>query len=135
MGSGSSKIVALLKQIKGVQQCDYAGSLRQRKEIIGDIDILMSAPDKLRNGILSAFMKQEDVESIVASGDTKSTVILKNGIQCDLRIVSESEYPFTLNYFTGSRSEIISPYLYAGIGFFFFQDSHAYPETYKGTSG
>ena len=99
----AEKIVALLKQIKGVQQCDYAGSLRRRKEIIGDIDILMSAPDKLRNGILSAFMKQEDVESIVASGDTKSTVILKNGIQCDLRIVSESEYPFTLNYFTGSK--------------------------------
>ena len=99
----AEKIVALLKQIKGVQQCDYAGSLRRRKEIIGDIDILMSAPDKLRNGILSAFMKQEDVESIVASGDTKSTVILKNGIQCDFRIVSESEYPFTLNYFTGSK--------------------------------
>lgn len=99
----AEKIVALLKQIKGVQQCDYAGSLRRRKEIIGDIDILMSAPDKLRNGILSAFTKQEDVESIVASGDTKSTVILKNGIQCDLRIVSESEYPFTLNYFTGSK--------------------------------
>lgn len=99
----AEKIVALLKQIKGVQQCDYAGSLRRRKEIIGDIDILMSAPDKLRNGILSAFTKQEDVESIVASGDTKSTVILKNGIQCDLRIVSESEYPFTLNYFTGNK--------------------------------
>ena len=99
----AEKIVALLRQIKGVKQCDYAGSLRRRKEIIGDIDILMSASDKLRNVIVSAFTKQEDVETIVATGDTKAAVILKNGIQCDLRIVSEADYPFTLNYFTGSK--------------------------------
>jgi DNA polymerase (family 10) len=99
----AEKIVALLRQIKGVKQCDYAGSLRRRKEIIGDIDILISASDKSRNVIVSAFTKQEDVETIVASGDTKAAVILKNGIQCDLRIVSDAEYPFTLNYFTGSK--------------------------------
>jgi len=99
----AEKIVAMLKQLKGVQQCDYAGSLRRRKEIIGDIDILISAPEKARKFIQSAFTNHEDVGSIVASGDTKSTVILKNGIQCDLRIVSEAEYPFTLNYFTGSK--------------------------------
>ena len=99
----AEKIVAMLKQLKGVQQCDYAGSLRRRKEIIGDIDILISAPEKARKFIHSAFTNHEDVGSIVASGDTKSTVILKNGIQCDLRIVSEAEYPFTLNYFTGSK--------------------------------
>ena len=86
-----------------MKQCDYAGSLRRKKEIIGDIDILISASDKLRNVIVSAFTKQEDVETIVASGDTKAAVILKNGIQCDLRIVSDAEYPFTLNYFTGSK--------------------------------
>jgi DNA polymerase (family 10) len=99
----AGKIVAMLKQIKGVKQCNYAGSLRRRKEIIGDIDILISASDQVRKVILSAFTKHEDVESIVATGDTKATVILKNGIQCDLRIVSEAEYPFTLNYFTGSK--------------------------------
>jgi DNA polymerase (family 10) len=99
----AEKIIALLKQIKGVKHCDYAGSLRRKKEIIGDIDILMSASDKARKIIMSVFTKQEDVESIVATGDTKSTVILKNGIQCDLRIVSDAEYPFALNYFTGSK--------------------------------
>jgi DNA polymerase (family X) len=99
----AEKIVTLLKKIKGVKQCSFAGSLRRRKEIIGDIDILISAADKARDAILSAFTRQEDVESIVATGETKSTVILKNGIQCDLRIVSDAEYPFALNYFTGSK--------------------------------
>jgi DNA polymerase (family 10) len=99
----AEKIIALLKQIKGVKQCNYAGSLRRCKEIIGDIDILISASDRARTDIMSAFTKQEDVESIVGTGDTKATVILKNGIQCDLRIVSDVEYPFALNYFTGSK--------------------------------
>ena len=99
----AEKIIAVLKKIKGVRQCNYAGSLRRRKEIIGDIDILISASDRARTEIMSAFTKQEDVESIVATGDTKATVILKNGIQCDLRIVSDAEYPFALNYFTGSK--------------------------------
>ena len=99
----AEKIIVLLKQMNGVKQCDYAGSLRRRKEIIGDIDLLVSATDKMRGAILSTFTKQDDVESIIATGDTKATVILKNGIQCDLRIVSEAEYPFALNYFTGSK--------------------------------
>ena len=99
----AEKMVAYLKQLKGVKQCTYAGSLRRRKEIIGDIDILMSTQNKARTSIMSAFTKQEDVDTIVATGDTKSTVILKNGIQCDLRIVSDAEYPFALNYFTGSK--------------------------------
>jgi DNA polymerase (family X) len=99
----AEKMVAYLIQLKGVKQCTYAGSLRRRKEIIGDIDILMSTPNKARASIMSAFTKQENVDTIVATGDTKSTVILKNGIQCDLRIVSDAEYPFALNYFTGSK--------------------------------
>jgi DNA polymerase (family X) len=103
----AEKIVTHLKGIKGVKQCSYAGSLRRRKEIIGDIDILLSAPDKARKGLMSAFTEHEDVESIVAFGDTKSAIILKNGIQCDLRIVSDIEYPFALNYFTGSKEHNI----------------------------
>ncbi|RPI00817.1 MAG: DNA polymerase/3'-5' exonuclease PolX [Ignavibacteriae bacterium] len=99
----AEKIVAMLTQIKGVKDCTYAGSLRRRKEIIGDIDILLSAAEKSREAIMAAFTKQEDAESVIAQGETKSAVILKNGIQCDLRVVSESEYPFALNYFTGSK--------------------------------
>ena len=101
--ASAEQIVQVLKKITGVKLCTYAGSLRRRKEIIGDIDILVSAADKARDAIMSAFTSHADVQSIVATGDTKATVILNNGIQCDLRIVSQAEYPFALNYFTGSK--------------------------------
>jgi DNA polymerase (family 10) len=109
----AEKMIAVLQKLKGVKQCEYAGSLRRRREIIGDIDILISAADKARKDIFAAFTSQEDVDSIVAAGETKTSVILKNGINCDLRIVKESEYPFALNYFTGSKEHNVEMRLLA----------------------
>jgi DNA polymerase (family X) len=99
----AEEIVKRLKNIKGTGKCSYAGSLLRRRELIGDIDILASAADKKREAIISAFTSLDIVESIIATGDTKASVMLKNGMQCDLRVVSHSEYPFALNYFTGSK--------------------------------
>jgi DNA polymerase (family X) len=99
----AAKIVLMLKSIKGIKQCNYAGSLRRCKELIGDIDILVSADDKARPEILKKFSTYQEVEAILAFGDTKVSVMLRNGIQCDLRVVKDSEYPFALNYFTGSK--------------------------------
>jgi len=99
----ANKIIQMLKDIKGIKRCDYAGSLRRCKELIGDIDILVSAANKNRSEILKKFTIYEEVESVLATGDTKVSVMLKNGIQCDLRVVKEAEYPFALNYFTGSK--------------------------------
>lgn len=99
----AEKIIQIINNIPGVKQCHYAGSLRRCKELIGDIDILVSSEDKNRTEILKKFTTVEEVESILATGDTKASVILKNGIQCDLRVVKEKEYPFALNYFTGSK--------------------------------
>jgi DNA polymerase (family 10) len=93
----------MLKNIHGIKHCNYAGSLRRCKELIGDIDILVSAADKNRSEILKKFTAYEEVESILATGDTKASVMLKKGIQCDLRLVKDAEYPFALNYFTGSK--------------------------------
>jgi DNA polymerase (family X) len=93
----------MLKNIHGIKHCNYAGSLRRCKELIGDIDILVSAADKNRSEILKKFTAYEEVESVLATGDTKASVMLKNGIQCDLRVVKDAEYPFALNYFTGSK--------------------------------
>jgi DNA polymerase (family X) len=92
----------LLKQ-KGVIRGEIAGSLRRHKEVIGDIDILISARDDRRKALMEAFTGWQGVESIVARGETKSTVLLGGGITCDLRIVSDGEFPFALNYFTGSK--------------------------------
>jgi DNA polymerase (family 10) len=78
-----------------------AGSYRRRKEIVRDLDFIVatSAPAE----ITAIFVQHPLVESIIAQGPTKSSVRLRSGIQCDLRVVSATEYPFALNYFTGSK--------------------------------
>ncbi|HEX8490781.1 MAG TPA: DNA polymerase/3'-5' exonuclease PolX [Chthoniobacterales bacterium] len=82
-----------------------AGSYRRRKEIVRDLDFMVatSAPGE----ITSTFIGHTLVESIIAQGPTKSSVRLRSGIQCDLRVVSAAEYPFALNYFTGSKEHNI----------------------------
>jgi len=96
-------LVTEISRVKGVQRCEVAGSLRRRKELIGDIDIIASVPAVHRKRVFDAFTSHGHVLTILARGDTKSSVILKNGIQCDLRVVEEREYPFALNYFTGCK--------------------------------
>jgi DNA polymerase (family 10) len=78
-----------------------AGSYRRRKEIVRDLDFIVatSAPAE----ISAMFVQHRLVESVIAQGPTKSSVRLRSGIQCDLRVVTAAEYPFALNYFTGSK--------------------------------
>jgi DNA polymerase (family 10) len=92
----------LVKQ-RGVVRAEIAGSLRRKKEVIGDIDIVVSAKDAHRPAIMEAFVSHPEVQTIVAKGETKSSVVLNAGINCDLRIVDDAEFPFALNYFTGSK--------------------------------
>jgi DNA polymerase (family X) len=99
----ANKILEDLRKVKEIKHSTFAGSLLRRKELIGDIDLLVSAPDNVRSKILNKFTTLDSVGSVISTGDTKSTVLLKSGIQCDLRVVKESEYPFALNYFTGSK--------------------------------
>jgi DNA polymerase (family 10) len=82
-----------------------AGSYRRRKEIVRDLDFIVatSAPAK----ISAMFVQHPLVESVIAQGPTKSSVRLRSGIQCDLRVVTAAEYPFALNYFTGSKEHNI----------------------------
>ncbi len=98
-----TEILERIRKTKGVVRADIAGSLRRRKEVIGDIDIVASAADAARPAIMETFVTQPGVQSVLAQGDTKSSVVLGRGITCDLRIVRESEFPFALNYFTGSK--------------------------------
>jgi len=99
----AEKILRTIAKLKEVKRCEVAGSLRRKKEIIGDIDIVVSAQEKDRKKIFDVFVAHPEVQSIIARGDTKSSVVLKAGINCDLRIVEDAEYPFALNYFTGSK--------------------------------
>lgn len=91
-----------LKQQQGVRQIEIAGSLRRHKDTIGDIDLLVSSQGKSAT-IMKAFREHPDVEDVLVSGETKTSVRLKNGIQVDLRVVTDKEFPFALVYFTGSK--------------------------------
>src|SRR5437667_1400045 len=86
-------------------QVDLAGSYRRRKEIVHDLDLLVATknPEDLTNFLVSHPL----VESIIAQGPTKSSVRLRSGVQCDLRVVNTTEYPFALAYFTGNKEHNI----------------------------
>ncbi len=103
----AEKILDHLKKQKGVIRAEIAGSLRRKKEVIGDIDILVSAKDSSRMPLMDSFVGHDEVQTIIGQGETKSSVVLKAGINCDLRIVDDGEFPFALNYFTGSKEHNI----------------------------
>ncbi len=81
------------------------GSTRRRNETVHDIDIIVSTGNPA--AISGAFRGHPLVESVLAAGDTKSSVMLKGRLQADLRVVADGEYPFALMYFTGSKEHNI----------------------------
>jgi DNA polymerase (family X) len=88
-----------------VIRCSAAGSLRRFKEVIGDIDLLASS--KKPAAVIDFFVSQPGIIKVTAQGETKASVILEGGIQSDLRVVSDKEFPFALMYFTGSKEHNI----------------------------
>jgi DNA polymerase (family 10) len=99
-------IAATLGEVKGVSRVEIAGSLRRRKETIGDIDILVISRSPER--VMDAFTSMNTVADVLAKGDTKSSVVLKAGIQVDLRILPAVSYGSALHYFTGSKDHNVA---------------------------
>lgn len=96
-----NQYVEYLKNKKNVEKISIAGSLRRRKETIGDIDILVSSshPDE----IMDAFVEYTLVDEILLKGKTKTSVRLQDGVQVDLRVVEQKSFGSALQYFTGSK--------------------------------
>jgi DNA polymerase (family 10) len=94
-----------LRSHPDVIRCSPAGSLRRHREIIGDIDLLASS--KKPAAVLDFFAGQPDILNVIAKGETKASILLQGGIQSDLRVVSDAEFPFALMYFTGSKEHNI----------------------------
>jgi DNA polymerase (family 10) len=93
-----------LRHLKGVEQAEIAGSLRRRKETIGDVDLICAVKDIATGRHVSeAFTKMPEVERILGQGDTKASVITKGGLQVDVRIVPAEHFGAALQYFTGSK--------------------------------
>ena len=94
-----------LRSHPDVIRCSAAGSLRRHREIIGDVDLLASS--KKPAAVLDFFSRLPGVLNMIAKGETKASVLLEGGIQSDLRVVSDAEFPFALMYFTGSKEHNI----------------------------
>ncbi|MDB6133119.1 MAG: histidinol-phosphatase [Verrucomicrobiales bacterium] len=98
----------ILEYLRGhpdTSRAEVAGSFRRGKETVHDLDFLVAT--KKPEALMEAFVKPPWVQSVIASGPTKTSVRLQNGVQCDLRAVSNAEFPFALAYFTGSKEHNI----------------------------
>jgi DNA polymerase (family X) len=94
-----------LRLHQDVIRCSTAGSVRRAREIIGDVDFLVSSKNPI--SVIDYFVQLPGVLSVNAKGDTKASVVLESGMQADLRVVSDQEFPFALAYFTGSKEHNI----------------------------
>ncbi|MDD3170638.1 MAG: DNA polymerase/3'-5' exonuclease PolX [Candidatus Pacebacteria bacterium] len=100
------------RKMKGVEKVSVAGSIRRRKETIGDADFLVSVNDVtdkyLVEKIMKAFVSMEGVVKIVSKGETRSSVKTRQGLDMDLRLVPSSSFGSALQYFTGSKEHNIA---------------------------
>ncbi len=107
----ASHIYAALREMPEIVRLQVAGSLRRRRETIGDIDMVASvadsASDDVRRKIVDVFTSRPSVQAITGKGETKSSVVLSSGMNMDLRVVNDSQFPYTLHHFTGSKEHHI----------------------------
>jgi len=102
---------AFLQAIPGVQQVVVAGSFRRMRETVGDLDILVTAaPDSTvkHSPVMQRFTAYDEVAEVFSAGETRASILLKCGLQVDLRVVAQQSYGAALHYFTGSKSHNIA---------------------------
>ncbi|MBI1782853.1 MAG: hypothetical protein HYR66_16035 [Sphingobacteriales bacterium] len=103
-----NEILNEVMKLPGVIKATLAGSLRRKKETVGDIDIIATAERKKWKSIANKFTQLPQVDRVQAKGETRASILLKgNNVQVDLRIVHEYEYGAALFYFTGSKEHNI----------------------------
>jgi DNA polymerase (family 10) len=102
----ADELIARLRTIPGVQEIEIAGSLRRRRDTIGDIDIL--ATSKAPAKVMDAFVGAPQATQVLSQGPTRSSVILSIGLQADLRVVEPAAYGAALQYFTGSKEHNVA---------------------------
>ncbi len=95
-----------LAALPATQQISLAGSIRRRKETVGDVDILAASAEPEK--IMAAFCEMPEIDRILGRGPTKSSIVLISGVQVDLRVVDNDQYWTALQYFTGSKAHNIA---------------------------
>ena len=95
-----------LQRTPGVREAAAAGSFRRCRETVGDIDILVTAEEG--SPVMERFTAFEDARQVLARGETKSSLVLRSGLQADLRRVAPESFGAALQYFTGSQAHNIA---------------------------
>lgn len=101
----AENLLSELRKIKLIERAEIAGSLRRRRETIGDVDVLIISKDSPR--ALQQAVKLPLVKQVLGVGETKATMIIEGGIQVDIRAVARESYGAALQYFTGSKQHNI----------------------------
>ncbi|MEM9443962.1 MAG: DNA polymerase/3'-5' exonuclease PolX [Verrucomicrobiota bacterium] len=97
----AGELVDQLRAHPQVSRISLAGSLRRKKEVVKDIDLIASSNQP--ETVMKDFVSLQLIETVTNHGVTKSSVILEGGIQCDLRVVNDEQFPYALHHFTGSK--------------------------------
>ncbi|MGA7181333.1 MAG: DNA polymerase/3'-5' exonuclease PolX [Thiobacillaceae bacterium] len=102
----AESLVGWLGQIDGVEKVVIAGSYRRMRDTVGDIDILVTA--RTGSPVMAKFQNYEDVVEVLSAGSTRASVVLRSGLQVDLRVVANDSFGSALQYFTGSKAHNIA---------------------------
>jgi DNA polymerase (family 10) len=102
----AEEILEILRLHPAVLRAAVAGSTRRSKELVHDLDFITATSKPAE--LTAFFATQPFAKEVIAHGDTKCSILLENGMQCDLRAVSNDQYPFALMYFTGSKEHNVA---------------------------
>ncbi len=98
-------LLGRLRALRRVRRAAFAGSLRRMAETIGDVDLLVAADDPA--AVMRAFVGDELVASVLANGETKTSILTGTGLQVDLRVIDRRAWGAAMIYFTGSKAHNI----------------------------
>ena len=102
----AESLTTFLQAVPGVDQVTVAGSFRRMRETVGDLDILVTAAAD--SPVMQHFTAYDEVAEVLSAGSTRASVVLKSGLQVDLRVVAKQAYGAALHYFTGSKAHNIA---------------------------
>ncbi len=100
-------VIEHVRAAPGVERVEVAGSLRRRKETIGDVDVLAQCEGD-GTAVVDHFVKYAGAERVEAAGGTKGSIVLRSGLQIDLRVIPPRSFGAAMQYFTGSKEHNVA---------------------------